>query len=85
MQQERRLQSRKPPRWIERIVYYSVLPRDRKDQLRDLRRRYRRRLREKGQKSAMWLARREAAYWLCIMWPYRAYLVIRITMRVIGA
>lgn len=73
---------RKPPKWIERVVYISVLPGDRQEQIIDLRRRFRRELRkDKSGKSAVRLARREALYWLCWVWPNRLFFLARLVRK----
>jgi hypothetical protein len=64
------MKKQRPPRLVEFVVYYSA-PFDRKNFLIDLRRRYRRRLRVKGEGEARRLAYREAFHWFFWAWLMR--------------
>lgn len=64
------VKNRRPPKLAERIVYLSA-PFDKKTFLMDLRRRYRHKLKIRGEKAARRLAYREAFYWLLWAWVLR--------------
>lgn len=61
------VKNRRPPKVAELIVYASA-PCDREAFVIDLRRRYRHRLRIRGEKAARRLAYKEAIYWLLWAW-----------------
>ncbi len=66
--------------WVERIVLISAKEKHRAEQIDDLRKRLFRELRKKengiwtrrsSTRRARGLLRREAAYWILLVWPYR--------------
>jgi hypothetical protein len=74
---------RRPPKWVETIVYISAHPKERQDELISLRRRYRRVLAASDQRQAKRLAHSEAFYWIIKAWPERLLHIARLIWQLI--
>lgn len=71
------MRNRRPPKWVELLVYFSAHPKERWQELAALRRRYRA-VAWISQRSAKRLAYREAFYWVVKAWPERLWHIMRL-------
>lgn len=78
-----KLSRRKPQKWVEWVISLSVPCGDKKEKLLELREMFRERLKEKGEKAALAMARHEALHWFIRVWPFRIWLAYRLVKKFI--